>query len=200
MGFVVVLLPLPVRKNVLLTVWFALPFVVVGVIFAWVFATFRTAAHDKVAPIGAGAGDTGGANAIGQWLEGARAEPLADPRAWPGGVELVVPIDAAGWLGEPDASPRVLAAEADPGEHASRTWVMHRREREFVARVRADELEGVAALLVAPSDRVTVVHAGGRVTASEPGGRPVLVVPLDPVDPGDRLPADALILRAGGPP
>lgn len=59
-------------------------------------------------PIGAGAGDTGDANALGQWLAGrdpnevshanqARREgSLIDPREWPGGVELAIPISAFG--------------------------------------------------------------------------------------------------------
>jgi len=58
-------------------------------------------------PIGAGAGDTGNANALGQWLAGrdpdavsraleARREGRAiDPREWPGGVEIQIRIDSA---------------------------------------------------------------------------------------------------------
>lgn len=184
------------RKNVLLTLWLVLPFVVVAVIFAWVFTSFRSGRDEKYAPIGAGAGDAGGANAIGQWLEGEHPRPLADPHTWPGGIELLAPVDAAPWLADPDADPRVIAVHEDPGEKTPRTWVMHRRENEFIARIRSDELVGVEALLVSPTNEVRVVSAGGRATATEPAGRPVLVAPLDPVDPGELLHADALPIHA----
>lgn len=184
------------RKNLLLTVWLMLPFVVVGVIFAWVFMTFRSGRDVKYAPVGAGAGDAGGANAIGQMLEGAHHAVRVDPHEWPGGIEVLASVDSAAWLADPDADPRVIAVHVDATRATPRTWVMHRREGEFVATLRPDELADVEALLVSPTNAVRVVSAGGRATATEPGGRTVLVAPLDPVDPGELLDADALPIHA----
>ncbi|MBO6740663.1 MAG: hypothetical protein JJ916_12480 [Phycisphaerales bacterium] len=101
------------RKNLLLTLWLIAPIAVFAGLYALIFVT-----QDKeklmadAKPIGAGAGDTGDANAIGQWLAGRdpdavslatkakRERLMISPYDWPGGVELSIP--AAAMQGEPE--------------------------------------------------------------------------------------------------
>jgi hypothetical protein len=97
------------KKNILLTIWLALPITIVSLLMVWIFYSLdKDRLMDDAVPYGAGAGDTGNANAIGEWLAGnnanaislavkARREGLAiDPRDWPGGVELRVPFQDIG--------------------------------------------------------------------------------------------------------
>lgn len=92
------------RKNLILTLYLASPIVVVIGLTVLIFVTLDKEKLMADAPaIGAGAGDTGDANAIGQWLAGRdpdavsiankakRERLLIDPRDWPGGIELVIP-------------------------------------------------------------------------------------------------------------
>jgi len=97
------------KKAVLLTLWLLLPMTVVGGLMAWVFISM-----DKDKPmmdlpaLGAGGGDTGGVNAIGEMLHGndpdaiqhakrAQQEQIPmDPRDWPGGVELLINFKMVG--------------------------------------------------------------------------------------------------------
>ena len=97
------------KKNILLTIWLALPITIVSLLMVWIFVSLdKDRLMDDAVPVGAGAGDTGNANAIGEWLAGhdadaislaikARREGLAiDPRDWPGGVEIRIPLAAFG--------------------------------------------------------------------------------------------------------
>jgi hypothetical protein len=58
------------RKNLLITVWLLLPVAVVGGLTWWIFHTYTRPKAMNAVPVGAGAGDTGGANALGEWLAG----------------------------------------------------------------------------------------------------------------------------------
>lgn len=92
------------RKNLILTLYLASPIAVFAGLYVLIFVTLDKDKLMADSPaIGAGAGDTGDANAIGQWLAGRdpdavslankakREGLLIDPRDWPGGIELVVP-------------------------------------------------------------------------------------------------------------
>lgn len=66
------------KQNVLLLTWLALPLIIIAGLLVWIVLTIRAPKPMADAPpIGAGAGDTGGANAIGERLFGIR-EPGAD--------------------------------------------------------------------------------------------------------------------------
>ncbi|MEL6330163.1 MAG: hypothetical protein AAFR38_10920 [Planctomycetota bacterium] len=71
------------RKFVLLSAVLASPFVVLAVIFVWIFTTLGgDGPIMRAAPKGAGAGDTGGANALGEILAGRDADRVqAENRA-----------------------------------------------------------------------------------------------------------------------
>ena len=66
------------RQNVLLLTWLALPLIIISGLLVWIVLTIRAPKPMADAPpVGAGAGDTGGANAIGERLFGIR-EPGVD--------------------------------------------------------------------------------------------------------------------------
>ena len=98
-----------VKKNILLTVWLLLPITIVSLLMVWIFWSLdKDRLMADAVPIGAGAGDTGNANALGQWLAGrdpdevaAALEARRNGRAialqeWPGGVTIKVPVAAFG--------------------------------------------------------------------------------------------------------
>lgn len=89
------------RKNLALTAWLMLPLAVVAGLVVWIFAAYRGGPIMDARPIGQGAGDTGGANALGEWLAGRNPDEVArlqrdlregrliDPLDWAAGIVLV---------------------------------------------------------------------------------------------------------------
>ena len=57
------------RQNVLLSIWLMLPLAIIGLL-VWAIAISLAHPPQKLPPVGAGAGDTGGANGFGQALAG----------------------------------------------------------------------------------------------------------------------------------
>ncbi len=114
----------------MLTIWLLMPMTTVALLMVWIFVSQnKERLMDDAVPVGAGAGDTGNANALGEWLFGhdpdaisianrARREHLMiDPRDWPGGVELRVPISA---FGEPAPEhPTASIIDDDTGDAIS---------------------------------------------------------------------------------
>lgn len=70
-------------KRVFLTVLLLAPFVLVAGLMYWFSASLDTGPRMKVAPVGAGAGSTGGANAIGELLAGNKGNKAVEPGAAP---------------------------------------------------------------------------------------------------------------------
>lgn len=156
------------KKAVLLTLWLLLPMTVVGGLMAWVFISM-----DKDKPmmdlpaLGAGGGDTGGVNAIGEMLHGNDPDAIQhakraqqeqtpmDPRDWPGGVEIRVPVEA---MGEPVNSV-VLTLFHD--EHGKRTLKTPSEQADgaFVFRFDQDSLAG-SRFVVWTSTPMVVSDAG----------------------------------------
>jgi len=92
------------KKNIALTVWLLLPITIVSLLMVWIFVSLdKERLMDDAVPYGAGAGDTGNANAFGEWRAGrdpdevsravdARREGrMFDPLEWPGGVLVSIP-------------------------------------------------------------------------------------------------------------
>lgn len=99
------------KKNIYLTIWLALPITIVSLLMVWIFYSLdKDRLMDDAVPVGAGAGDTGNANALGQWLAGRdpdeveaalearRNGHLIKPSDWPGGITIKIPISAFGDL------------------------------------------------------------------------------------------------------
>ncbi|MFK7759527.1 MAG: hypothetical protein AB8C13_06245 [Phycisphaerales bacterium] len=118
------------KQTLMLTTWLGMPFLCLTLIMLWIFVTLdKDKLMSDAAPVGAGAGDAGNANALGQWIAGrdanaisdadrARREGIAiDPFSWPGGVLLTFEHDgvAGSGLGDPgtggsvDKSPKLTA-------------------------------------------------------------------------------------------
>ena len=111
-------------KNILLTLWLLLPFAVLALIVTVIFTTYGNTKMNA-RPVGPGAGDTGGANAIGELLAGndpderarrnrdVREGRLIDPLDWPAGINLHVgpahshvPLFRLySWTGDPGEAP-----------------------------------------------------------------------------------------------
>jgi len=110
-----------VRKNLLLTLWLLFPIMTMGVLVWVIFATVGAPKKMDVPARGPGAGDTGGANALGEWLAGNDPNEV-DPAKWPGGVELRVPTAAF----------RTTPTLAPEGEEDAHTWVPILRDGSYV--------------------------------------------------------------------
>ena len=57
------------KQNTLLTLWLLGPFAVLALLIGWIFYSLRAGPVMDEPGVGAGAGDTGGANAIGEMLK-----------------------------------------------------------------------------------------------------------------------------------
>lgn len=89
------------KKNLLLTLWLCLPFAVLAAIVAIIFLSYGNKKMDA-RPVGQGAADTGGANALGELLAGnnpiekertakdLREGRLIDPLDWSDGIALTI--------------------------------------------------------------------------------------------------------------
>lgn len=62
------------KKSILLTAWLILPLAVVVFLCVWIARSLQHGAIGAPAPRGQGAGQTGGANALGELLAGRRAD------------------------------------------------------------------------------------------------------------------------------
>lgn len=73
------------RKQMALVAWVALPVVVVGLLIYAIAVSLdsRTSQREAFPPVGAGAGSTGGVNAIGEMIAGNAANHSAGPREAP---------------------------------------------------------------------------------------------------------------------
>ncbi len=97
------------KKNVYLTLWLIFPIVIVTSLIGWIFYSLdKDRLMADAVPYGAGAGDTGNANALGQWLAGRDPDEVSialkarrhgyalSPGDWPGGVMVKIPVSAFG--------------------------------------------------------------------------------------------------------
>ncbi len=104
------------RKNVLLTLWLLFPLVTMAALVWVIVATVGVPKKMDAPARGPGAGDTGGANALGEWLAGNNPNEV-NPAMWPGGVELRVATDA--FTSQPTLSP--------VGEEGTHVWAPFER-------------------------------------------------------------------------
>ncbi|MCA9274470.1 MAG: hypothetical protein KDA29_00435 [Phycisphaerales bacterium] len=95
------------KKNIILTLWLISPIATFAGLYVLIFVTLdKDRPMADAVPYGAGAGDTGDANAIGQWLAGRNPDAISlatkakreglmiSPTDWPGGVRLTIPARA----------------------------------------------------------------------------------------------------------
>jgi hypothetical protein len=187
--------PNGVRKNLLLTLWLALPIAIFSGMVAWIFVSKgRPKAMNEVA-VGPGAGDTGGANALGEWLAGrspnlveraniARRQGQAvDPFWWPGGTRVVVEAPEArsvsvGWV---DAQTGLL-----------RSVVLRRDDGGAKAAVLRDHRPAEGALVYVSANGLTQRIRDGVGEVVDDAGGLVVPVSVAPVPVGETAASDAL--------
>lgn len=90
-----------------LTVWLIAPIALVAGLSVWIVVSMRGEPLMDAPPVGAGAGQTGGANALGEWLahrsESAQVRIVVEDRSegWEGDLGPMVAHRANGWKGDP---------------------------------------------------------------------------------------------------
>ena len=149
------------RKNVILTLWLAAPIATFAGLYALIFITLDT---DKpmadAAPVGAGAGDTGNANALGQWLAGRdpdavslatkakREHLMIAPSDWPGGVLLRVPSDVL-----PDAGNSVYLSVIlkEPGRFRTTGMKLDSQRGVYECKIQHEDLQDSARFVISTS-------------------------------------------------
>lgn len=188
------------KKNLILTLWLCLPFAVLATILAIIFLSYGKQSMNA-RPVGQGAGDTGGANAIGEWLAGndpdqqdrtardLREGRLIDPLLWKPGLTLSIPQHQAekssrylfAWDG---VEPPVLHLTADPGTDASIT-----KPASFFNAIYAKGLPG-AGLYLASTARVK--PEAGRLTDAD--GNFLSPIVLQPLPAEQAIPGQPLVV------
>jgi len=190
-------LPSVVRKNLLLTCWLALPILIFAGLIVWIFVSAGRPKAMNAEAVGQGAGDTGGANALGEWIAGrnpndveraniARRErrPI-DPFVWPGGTEVIVEHDAGapvsfGWV---DAGTGLLRSQVlTYRDDAWRAVLIEHRPSPGVPvyvsvgdmsqRIRGDE----RAVIGADGGALRARSIGGVVPEGTPASEPLALV------------------------
>lgn len=171
-------LRLVVRKNLMLTLWLIFPIAVFGGLVAWIFGSAGSPRKMEAVPVGPGAGDTGGANALGEWLSGrdpnaveraniARREGQAvDPFWWPEGTRFVVraegPVEqvTVGWVDSGSGLLSTVALKWQDG-----VWVATARDRR----------PAPGSTVYVSASGIRQVISGGERRVTDDGG--VLLVP-----------------------
>jgi hypothetical protein len=115
------------KQTLILTTWLALPFICLTLIMVWIFVSLDKDRLMDEPPVGAGAGDTGNANALGQYLAGRDADQISkandarregieiDPLQWPGGVVIRIPQNAISFNSESGVTIFVTQSKTSPG-------------------------------------------------------------------------------------
>ncbi len=177
------------RKNIILTLWLIAPLATFAGLYAMIFVTLD---NDKpmsdAAPIGAGAGDTGNANALGQWLAGRdpdavslatkakRERLMISPMDWPGGVELRLTVEDSSAIGH-----GILLKQVARSGESKTTYALKfiAEEMSFIACIESGEL--------ALGDRFYVgksIHRKGPGTPyTDDQGNELVYISLSPVIP-----------------
>ncbi|MCC5786257.1 MAG: esterase family protein [Phycisphaerales bacterium] len=106
------------RKRILLTIWLSLPFIAISILLLSIGHNLRMGPAMENPRVGVGAGDTGGANAIGEWFFGSRIDQTSEIEDAQRGPTAILGGEA-----EPDTEPIAgdEASEADASELAANT-------------------------------------------------------------------------------
>lgn len=167
-----------VRKNLMLTVWLLLPIAVFGGLVAWIFGSAGSPRKMQAVPVGPGAGDTGGANAIGEWLSGrdpnaveraniARREGQSvDPFWWPEGTRFVVRAEAS--------AEQITVGWVDSGSGLLSTVALKKQDGVWVANAREKRPSPGSAVYVSATGIRQVISGGERRVTDDSGA---LLVP-----------------------
>jgi hypothetical protein len=195
-------LRLVVRKNLMLTLWLIFPIAVFGGLVAWIFGSAGSPRKMEAVPVGPGAGDTGGANALGEWLSGrdpnaveraniARREGQAvDPFWWPEGTRFVVraegPVEqvTVGWVDSGSGLLSTVALKWQDG-----VWVATARDRR----------PAPGSTVYVSASGIRQVISGGERRVTDDGG--VLLVPraVPPVLAAGTMSSEPIVVEFAWP-
>jgi len=176
------------KQTVLLTAWLAAPIVLIVGLTVWVIVSMRAGSPMGMAPgVGAGAQDTGGANAIGEIMAKGFGDYLDDQmrEAQEGEAAEAEGRVAAHTLGR---GLRVVAFDASGTAHGGRPlrvswqgseWVemFQTQEGGWSAAIGAERIEVGEPLLLSFSvleDGQTLVELAGEGVAAEPHAAPLV--------------------------
>ena len=179
------------KQTLILTGWLSMPFVCLTILMVWIFTSLDKERLMDEPPVGAGAGDTGNANALGQYLAGRDPDAISDatgarrdqraidPLVWPGGVTIRVQQSAIAPTGD---SGVMIYADSDSEHMGFTTSMILDRDGYFVVtihEVRGIDLafyigRGVSKTTTKPME---ITDANGRRL------RPIILAPMIP-DPG----------------
>lgn len=188
----------------MLTAWLLLPILVFAGLVAWIFATMSGPKAMTPDGVGQGAGDTGGANALGEWLAGRspnqveraniarRQRQAVDPFWWPGGTRVVVDAPGAegvtlGWIDEETGLLRAVVLRRPDDSEGS--WAAVLREHR--------PAEG--SLIYLSAHGMSQRIKGGRGEVVDGSGRTIVPMPVAPVGVGDTPTAEPLTLELPPP-
>lgn len=182
------------KKNLLITLWLLAPIAAVGLLAWWIAVSLNIGPAMRAEPVGPGAGDTGGANALGEFFAGSSLDPGADlPAALPMGAMLVV-RDRTG-RASPDA-PMYLACADNGWAPDDGAWRLERgADGRWVLDLPAGDVPFEFMLTLgswATAEVRTDVPEGGRARGVPrallhglgPGQRPTLEVEVTQWGPG----------------
>ncbi len=181
------------KQTLILTAWLALPFICLTLIMAWIFVSLDKDRLMNEPPVGAGAGDTGNANALGQLLAGrdpdeiskandARREHSAvDPFDWPGGVLLTFEHAV------PESVDSSLLEARIVIESQSKIAVFVRHPQSL-----GEHQWGVALDQFGPSIDAATIAVGYRTEDADPTSWSKTPIPTAPIIAGDTLSSDPI--------
>jgi hypothetical protein len=177
------------RKNIILTLWLIAPLATFAGLYMMIFVTLdKERPMDDAVPYGAGAGDTGNANALGQWLAGRdpdaislatkakRERLMIAPTDWPGGIELRIPASA---LDAGDEQALLTQIHDERGKYTSSGIQLDETSGMYVKVIEAEQLTN--------GDRFVLANSlplfDGDATFTDELGNELLLLTLSPVVP-----------------
>lgn len=190
------------KQSLILTAWLALPFICLTILMVWIFTSLD---KDKLMadapPVGAGAGDTGNANALGQLLAGrdpdeissanqARRDGTAiDPFNWPGGTLLTFTH-----TNSTDRDPTSLEARVVL-ESKGRITILIRTPKPLDAINTDDDAPqqwGITLDQFGPELTSAKIAVGYRTETSTSADWSLIPIPLEYIIPGETLSSDPM--------
>ena len=194
-------LPSPMRKQtIILTAWLAMPFLCITLIMTWIFVTLDKDRLMNEPPVGAGAGDTGNANALGQWLAGrdpdqiskandARREHTAiNPFNWPGGTQLTFTHTPP-----QGRNPATLEARIVLTSQEKKTILI--RHPKPLSSDPTNTTWTITLDKIGPNLTTAQIAVGYRTDDSESSTWPLSPIDLAPVYPNDTLASDPITIE-----
>lgn len=182
------------KQTLILTGWLAMPFICLTILMFWIFTSLD---KDKLMadapPVGAGAGDTGNANALGQLLAGRNPDEISDanqarrdgsavdPFNWPGGTLLT-------FTHQPPADQDPVTLEARVVlETKGKVTILIRQPK-----VIGENEWGIELDQFGPEINSAVIAIGYRIGAADTSDWPLTPIPLDYIIPGETLSSDPI--------